>query len=77
MVASPNVLPASELSFVGKDAARQRTKILQRAASHLCIWLAVSVFVPYVRLSPFVLFSVLCSAVLSIPFPFLAMRQAS
>lgn len=73
MVASSKVLPVPELSFVGKDTARQRTKILP-ACSQPLAHMAVSVFVPYVRLSRLCC-SVLCSEVVSIPFPFLAMRQ--
>lgn len=58
------VLPAPELSFVGSDAARQRTKSLHaaHAASHF-VHVAVSVFVPSVC-------SVCSVRLLSCPFRF-------
>lgn len=64
MDASSQVLPAPELSFVGSDAARQRTKSLHaaHAASHF-VHVAVSVFVPSV-------WSVCSVRLLSCPFRF-------
>lgn len=45
MTASSQVLPVSELSLVGNDTARQRTKILPHAGKKPPVRTAVSVFV--------------------------------
>lgn len=69
MVVPPSqVLPLPGLSLVGKDAARQRTKSLQHAASHLCVWLSQCLFRMSAR--PSVLFVRLCPVhSVSIPGP--------